>query len=214
MKTIALFGGTGGIGKKLAPLLDKKYNVISVGSKNGDVTSFEKMNLFFDINDIDIVINMSGKKNDFFLNEIKNKDLDKINKMLNVNINGNINILSNCLPKMREKGWGRIIGISSIFSEMNIPKNAIYSASKSFMDRLYSTANKENIKHGITCNTIQLGYWDGGMGERVEQKYQDIAKSKIGLNRFGDVDELYNTINYIIDNEYFCGSTIKINGGL
>jgi 3-oxoacyl-[acyl-carrier protein] reductase len=82
------------------------------------------------------------------------------------------------------------------------------------VDRLVSTANKENIKYGITCNTIQLGYWDGGMAYRVEQKYQDMAKEKIGLKRFGNMNELYNTIDFIIENEYICGTNLKIDGGL
>jgi NAD(P)-dependent dehydrogenase (short-subunit alcohol dehydrogenase family) len=77
-----------------------------------------------------------------------------------------------------------------------------------------STANKENVKHGVTCNTIQLGYWDGGMAYRVDQKYQDMAKEKIGLKRFGTIEELSNTITYIVDTEYLSGSTIKIDGGL
>ena len=43
-----------------------------------------------------------------------------------VNIMGNINIMASCLPYMRETGWGRVILISSIFSELNVPKNSIY----------------------------------------------------------------------------------------
>ena len=82
------------------------------------------------------------------------------------------------------------------------------------MDRLYSTSNKENIKFGITCNTIQLGYWDGGMAYRVDEKYIEMAKDKVGLKRFGRIKELYNTINYIVDNEYICGTQIRIDGGL
>jgi len=41
-----------------------------------------------------------------------------------------------------------------------------------------------------------------------------MAKEKIGLKRFGKAQELYNTIDYIIENEYFCGCNLKINGGL
>tara|TARA_R110001592_G_scaffold202257_1_gene451536 strand:+ start:2646 stop:3302 length:657 start_codon:yes stop_codon:yes gene_type:complete len=214
MKTIVVFGGSGGLGKKLVPMLKEKYNVISLGSSDVDITNLADVKHFFYSNDIDIVLNMSGKKYDTFLSKITKNDITNIYKMMDINMMGNVNILASCLPKMIEKKYGRVIAISSVFSEMNVPKNSIYCASKSFVDRLISTANKENIKFGITCNTIQLGYWDGGMAYRVDEKYIEMAKNKVGLKRFGKIKELYNTINYIIDNEYFCGTSLKIDGGL
>lgn len=214
MKKIVVFGGTGGLGSKLVPYLKEKYDVLALGSKDVDITSFNDVKQFFSQNYYEIVLNMSGIKYDVFLNEIQEKDLKDIDKMLDVNIKGNINIFSCCLPQMIEKKYGRIISISSVFSELNVPKNSIYCASKAFIDRLVGVANRENIKYGVTCNTIQLGYFDGGMCYKIDQKYQERAKEKIGLKRWGKIDELFNTINYIIDNEYVCGSKIKIDGGL
>jgi short-subunit dehydrogenase len=214
MKKIVVFGGTGGVGKKLISFLEQKYQVTTLGSKDVDVTSFKKLKDFFAENEFDIVLNMSGLKYDVFLSKITEEDQKSINNMIDVNIKGNINIISTCLPKMIEKKFGRVISISSVFSELNIPKNSIYCATKAFVDRLVSVANKENIKYGITCNTIQLGYWDGGMCHRIEEKYQEMAKEKIGLKRWGSIEELYNTINYIVDNEYVCGINLRIDGGI
>jgi NAD(P)-dependent dehydrogenase (short-subunit alcohol dehydrogenase family) len=214
MKKIVVFGGNGGLGIKLLPLLRKKYEVIHPSSKDVDITKLEDLTNFFEKNNVDIVLNMSGKKNDEFLSKINSYNYKNVQEMIDVNIKGNINILASCLPQMIEKKYGRIISISSIFSELNIPKNSIYCSSKAFIDRLISNANRENIKYGITCNTIQLGYWDGGMCERVDKKYQDLAKEKIGLKRWGSIEELYNTINFIVDNEYLCGTKIRIDGGI
>jgi NADP-dependent 3-hydroxy acid dehydrogenase YdfG len=214
MKKIVVFGGTGGLGKKLVPFLQEKYQVTSVGSKIVDITSFEQVQKFFLEKDFDVVLNMSGVKYDVFLSKISKNDLSEIDRMIDVNIKGNINIISNCLPKMIEKKYGRIISISSVFAELNVPKNSIYCASKAFVDRLIGVANKENIKNNISCNTIQLGFFDGGMCHRIEEEYQERAKEKIGLKRWGKIDELYNTINYIVENEYVCGSHIRIDGGL
>ena len=214
MKTIAVFGATGGLGVKLIPLLKKKYKVLALGSKDVDIRYFGEVQKFFQENDVDIVLNMGGKKYDVFLSKITENDYQPIIDMLDVNVMGNINILAACLPKMIEKKWGRIITISSVFADMNVPKNSIYCASKAFIDRLISTANKENAKFGVTCITIQLGFWDGGMGQRIDLKYQDMAKEKIPLKRWGTAEELYNTINYIVDNEYVCGTNLKIDGGL
>jgi len=214
MKKIVVFGGTGGVGQKLIPFLEQKYQVTALGSKNVDVTSFEELKNFFTTHEFDIVLNMSGLKYDVFLSKISEEDQKSINDMIDVNIKGNINIVSTCLPKMIEKKYGRIISISSVFSELNVPKNSIYCATKAFVDRFISNANKENIKYGITCNSIQLGYWDGGMCHRVEEKYQEMAREKIGLKRWGSIEELYNTVNYIVDNEYVCGVNLRIDGGL
>ena len=214
MKTIAIFGGSGGVASQLTPFLNKKYNILSLSSKDVDVTDYNSVRQFFEKNDVDIVLNFSGKKYDVFLSRISEQDVPHIKDMLDVNITGNINILAGCLPKMREKKWGRVILISSVFSEMNVPKNSIYCSSKSFTDRLAQIANKENIRKGITCNSIQLGYWDGGMCYRVPVEIQEKAKSKIGLQRWGSIEELDNTIEFIINNEYVCGTNLKISGGL
>lgn len=214
MKTIAIFGGSGGVASQLTPFLEKKYNVLPLSSRDVDVTDFVAVKEFFSENDIDIVLNFSGKKYDVFLSQITEKDIPLIRDMLDVNVTGNINVLAGCLPKMRDKGWGRVILISSVFSEMNVPKNSIYCSSKSFIDRLVQNANKESIRKGVTCNSIQLGYWDGGMCYRVPVDIQEKAKSKIGLQRWGTIEELVNTIEFIIKNEYVCGTNLKISGGL
>ena len=97
---------------------------------------------------------------------------------------------------------------------MNVKMNSVYSASKSFVDRFMSSSNMESIKYGVTCNSIQLGYWEGGMSDRVLPDVQKMAKDKIGLHRFGRPVELVNTIDYIVNNEYVCGTNLKIDGGI
>lgn len=212
MKTIALFGASGGLGSKLYLILNKKYNVISISSKLVDITNFKDVNEFFNNNDIDIVINISGKNFDSFLHNINNSNITDIQELINVNVLGNINIISNCLPKMREKKYGRIIIISSILSIKTIPSTAIYSASKSFLDTLVRIASAENISKNITCNTVRLGYFGDGMCERILHKEE--IKNEIGLKRWGTVEELSNTLDYIIDTEYFTGQNLNIEGGI
>ena len=90
MKYIAMFGATGGLGEKLLPLLQQKYSVIPIGSKDVDITDFQSVKKFFDNNEIDIVLNFSGKKYDTFLNNINSDNIQEIQSMIDVNITGNI----------------------------------------------------------------------------------------------------------------------------
>ena len=215
MRRLALFGASGGLGSGVYEELSDKYDVIPLGSSDVDVTNFQEVKYFFESElDIDIVINLSGKKYDVFLHKIDHGDIEEIRKMVDVNIMGNINIMASCLPYMRENGWGRVILISSIFSELNVPKNSIYCSSKSFLDRFVSNANKENVRKGVTCNSIQLGYWNGGMFYDVPKDLQQRAINKIGLQRCGQIEELVKTINFIVDTEYVAGTNLKIDGGM
>lgn len=214
MRTMVVFGGSGGLGKKVIPLLRDKYNIISPTSTDVNVSKIEDTNMFFANNDVDIVLNLSAKMYNCFISGICDSDYYYVKEMVDVNVLGNINILSSCLPYLERKGWGRVIAASSIFSLQNVPQNSIYSASKAFLDRLISSANKESIRHGVTCNTIQLGYWDGGMSERIDMDSILKAKAKIGLRRFGTELEFSSAINFIIDNEYVCGTNLRIDGGM
>ena len=111
---------------------------------------------------------------------------------------------------MRSKNFGRIIFMSSVFSEINVKGYGAYSASKAFVDKLVKIAALENAQYGITVNSIQLGYTGIGMGENTP----DLAKQRIALKRFVTMQELFNTIEYIIKTEYLTGQNIRLCGGV
>lgn len=212
MRKIALFGGSGGLGSALAPFLEKKYNVIKLSSKILDIRDVDSLKHFFDKNHIDIVINMSGYNFDNFLHKLDGES--EIQEMLDINIKGNINILSSCLPSMRDRQYGRIILISSVLAEKVVLGTSLYSGSKAFIDNLVKTASAENIGKGITCNSLQLGYFDGGMCHRLPEKFVEPIKNTIGLKRWGSIEELYKSLDFLINVEYITGQNINISGGL
>ena len=59
-KNIVIFGGSGGLGRQLTPLLEKDYNVLSLSSKDVDITKYAEVFQFFSTSEVDIVINLSG----------------------------------------------------------------------------------------------------------------------------------------------------------
>jgi NAD(P)-dependent dehydrogenase (short-subunit alcohol dehydrogenase family) len=213
-KKILLIGGTGGLGGSIAKMLAEKHLVTSLGSKDLDITKFRQLQKHFHVNQYDVVLNMSGYSYDSFLHKYDEESIVECYKQIDVNVKGNANLLSTCLPSMRKNGYGRIIILSSVLSDMPVLGTSIYSASKSFIDCIVKTTSLENTSKGITCNSIQLGYFDAGMAHRIPEKHKNSILNSIPLKRFGKMSELYNTINFIIDNEYVTGTSIKIDGGV
>ncbi len=71
----------------------------------------------------------------------------------------------------------------------------------------------ENSKYGITSNSIQLGYFEGGLTEKVPEEILNNVLKSISLKRLGKVSEMSNLIKTIIDTEYINGTNISITGG-
>jgi NAD(P)-dependent dehydrogenase (short-subunit alcohol dehydrogenase family) len=212
MKKIILFGGSGGLGTQLKPMLDEKYDVTSLCSKDLDVRNLSDLKEFFNKTEADIVINLSGYNYDSFLHKLE--DSEEIDKMIDINVKGSINVLSASLSKMRDQKYGRVILISSILSQKPVPGTSLYSGSKAFIDNLVKVASAENISKNVTCNSIQLGYFDGGMCHRLPKEFIEPIKNSIGLKRWGSIKELHQTIDYLIETEYITGQNINISGGI
>jgi NAD(P)-dependent dehydrogenase (short-subunit alcohol dehydrogenase family) len=212
MATIVIVGGSGGLGKKLTQQFSDQHRLYSLSSKELDVRRYKKCKDFFDVIRPDVVINLSGVNFDKFVHKLDMSNQEEISNMLDVNIHGAINLVSACLPSMREKGYGRIILISSVLSTKNVMGTALYSGCKAFIDRFVKSVSLENIGKGITANSIQLGYFDGGLTDKLSNPEK--FKEEIPLKRWGTIEELYNTIDYIIKTEYLTGANIALNGGL
>ena len=213
MKKIVIFGGTGGIGKQLVHFLDE-YDVISIGSKTVDVTDFNAVQTFFKNNEIDIVINLSGYNYNSPIHKYNKDTVHEIDKQTDVVIKGSMNILSSCLPQMRKNGYGRIILTSSLLSANPVFGTAVYAGCKAFIDNLIKTVTVENLSKGVTCNSLQLGYMDGGLTYEVPEPFITNVKESIPLKRWGTIEEISNAVKYFINTEYTSGHALKINGGM
>jgi len=198
MKTIALFGAGGGLGSQLLPLLDSKYKVIGVRSSDVNVTDINQVKAFFDANKVDIVINLTGYNVDSFAHKINEHSVDNINRQIDVNIKGTVNLVSNCLPYMREQQFGRIILVSSVLADHPVVSTSIYAGCKGFVDSFTKTVALENASKNINCNSLQLGYFDGGLTYKIPENFRDGIKNNIPAKRWGEILELYNTIEYLI----------------
>lgn len=214
MKKIIITGGTGGIGKQLAPLLGDKYEVISCGSKELDVTNLSDVESFFNKHaDCEILIHLAGVSHNNMIHKYS-QDRENLDKQINTNIGGLLNTITACLPNMRKNEFGRIILMSSVVANKPVMGAGIYGACKSFMDGIAQSVALENASKNITCNSIQLGYFDAGLLYTVPEPIRESIKSTIPLKRWGKVEELHKLIELLIETDYITGTNQKINGGL
>jgi NAD(P)-dependent dehydrogenase (short-subunit alcohol dehydrogenase family) len=207
MKKVLLLGGAGGVGRSLTTVLNAdKYKIVSVGSKELDITNCDtKYNKY---NDISVVVVLSGVIDRHSLGSPSLLT----SRLINVNCLGAVNVLAGFLPVLQKPG--RIIFMSSVFSEIDVKGYGVYSASKAFVDRLVRSAALEYAHLDITVNSIQLGYAGVGMGDGVDDTTKEKILSKIGAGRFVSPLEIARTIEYIIETPYLTGQNIRLDGGM
>ena len=204
-KEVFLIGGSSAVGKALYSVFDHdKYDVYSFSSSQAELPHLNGI-----VTEADIVVNLAGLTTtcDLHIQDTASRDV------INVNCLGAVGVLNSFLPYMRQHNYGRIIFISSVLSEINVLATGVYSASKAFVDKLTKIAALENAEYGITVNSIQLGYMSIGMGASLLSEKERVLK-KIALKRYCTIEELYSTIEYIINTEYLTGQNIRLDGGI
>lgn len=123
-------------------------------------------------------------------------------------------ISKHILPLMRKQNYGRIIFCSSIVPQLGVSGTAAYSAAKAGLWGLMKTIAKENAEKNITCNCINLGYFDVGMTHDIPNDLLNMIKDAIPMKRLGDPTDIHTTMNFLIKCGYITGTGININGGL
>ena len=220
MKHVLLLGASGGIGKALSGMLLKdEYLVTQHCHRNGmgmghpaNLTNiYEVGRMMETVPPVDILINCTGVSSDAMTHKF---DPNEWQRIINVNLVGAFNAIHAVLPGMRERKYGRIINLSSVVYQKPVMGTSAYSASKAGLAGLTHTVALENAALGITCNCISLGYFDAGMISKVPKGVLESIKQGIPLGRLGRVEEIYNTVQWMIDTEYVTGQVVNLNGGL
>jgi len=212
-KKILIFGGKGGLGTKLTPLLQNAmYVCVPLNSKDCDIQYVDQIQKMILNTQPDIIISMVARNRDGFIHKLTE---ESIAEQVNIGVAGIVNIASAALNYFRNsKKRGRLIFLSSVLAEHPVIGTGIYSASKAFIDNFVKTCAKENAKYHITVNSIQLGYFDGGLSETIPTDILNSIVDTIPLKRLGNIEELYKTLEFIINTEYMTGSNVYITGGL
>jgi acetoacetyl-CoA reductase/3-oxoacyl-[acyl-carrier protein] reductase len=135
-------------------------------------------------------------------------------EVIEVNLTGTYHMIRALLPYMRDQNYGRIINLSSVVAQMGAIGTTAYAASKSGLWGLSKSLAVENANKNILINSLNLGYMDRGMTDRIPEELQSSIRSRIPLKGFGPSREIVQAIDYLINSDYVTGTAIDINGGL
>lgn len=134
---------------------------------------------------------------------------------LAVNLTGPFYMTRAVLPHMVERGWGRIVNISSGAARGGLYRQAGYSATKSGLLGFTRNVVLEYAQHGITCNAVLPGLIETPVVAKMPQPIKDFALSMTPARRLGRTEEIAALVAFLCSEEsaYVNGAEIDIDGG-
>ena len=191
---------------------------LQVHAAEGNVEDFDSCAEMFykigaTIGPIDILINNAGITRDGVFKRMSPNDWYAV---INTNLNSVFNVTRQVVEGMSERGWGRIINISSVNALKGQFGQTNYSAAKAGMHGFSKALAQEVVKKGVTVNTISPGYVATDMVMAIKQEVREQIVAQIPMGRLAQPSEIAGLIAYLVSDEaaYVTGANISINGGL
>ena len=235
MARVALVtGGTRGIGALSAKALKEAgYGVAANYARNDeaaakfkeetgipiykwDVSDFEAcqagiQRVVADLGPIDVLVNNAGITRDTTLHKMSLEDWHGV---IDTNLNSLFNMTRGVIESMRERGYGRIINISSINGQKGQFGQSNYSAAKAGTIGFTKAVAQENAAKGITVNAIAPGYINTDMMAGVPEKALEKIIGQIPVGRLGEAEDVARCVVFLAADEasFITGSTLTVNG--
>jgi acetoacetyl-CoA reductase len=165
------------------------------------------------IGPVDILVNNAGITRDGVFKRMSPGDWYAV---INTNLNSVFNVTRQVVEGMTDRGWGRIINISSVNALKGQFGQTNYSAAKAGMHGFSKALAQEVVKKGVTVNTISPGYVATDMVMAIKQEVREQIVAQIPMGRLAQPSEIAALISYLVSDEaaYVTGANISINGGL
>jgi 3-oxoacyl-[acyl-carrier protein] reductase len=189
-----------------------------------NVTSEEEVTALFDsvqkdFGRIDGLINNAGITRDSLLVKRKDGNIETMKtrdwqQVIDVNLTGVFLCGREAAARMVQANTqGVIVNISSVCRDGNIGQSN-YSAAKAGVTALTSTWAKELCRYGIRVGAVAPGYVNTEMVQQIRPEVLDKVKAQVPMGRLAEPKEIAHSARYIIENDYFTGRTISVDGGL
>jgi acetoacetyl-CoA reductase len=240
-RIVFVSGGMGGIGSALCrrfaqsghtvvagclPGYEKKKEWLDtmraegfkVHAAEGDVADFDSCaGMFYNIRavvgPVEVLVNNAGITRDAVFKRMTEQDWMAV---INTNLNSVFNVTRQVIDGMSERGWGRIINISSVNALKGQFGQTNYSAAKAGMAGFAKALAQEVVKKGVTVNTVSPGYVETDMVKAIRQEIRDQIIAAIPMGRLAQPEEIAAVVAFLASEEagYITGANISVNGGM
>ena len=166
-----------------------------------------------EVGPIDVLVNNAGITRDMTFRKMGKADWDAV---MRTNLDSIFNMTKAVLDDMVDRGWGRVINVSSVNGQKGAFGQTNYSAAKAGMHGFTKALALEVARKGVTVNTISPGYIGTKMVMAIPKEVLD-AKiiPQIPVGRLGKPEEVAGLVAYLCSDEaaFVTGANIAINGG-
>src|SRR5262249_48238512 len=189
-----------------------------VHAAEGDVADYDSCAGMFDhirseVGNVDILVNNAGITRDSIFKRMTERDW---NVVINTNLNTVFNVTRQVIDGMVERGWGRIVNISSVNAIKGQFGQTNYSAAKAGMAGFSKALAQEVVKKGVTVNTVSPGYVETDMVMAIRAEIREQIVASIPMGRLARPEEIAAVVAFLASDEagYITGANISVNGGM
>ena len=183
-----------------------KFDVSDYDAVGGGLAQVEA-----DLGPVDVVVNNAGITWDAPFHKMSQKQWQKV---IAVDLDSAFNVTRQIWEGMRDRGFGRVINISSINGQKGQFGQVNYSAAKAGLIGFTKALAQEGAKKGITVNAICPGYIDTEMVRAVPENVLASIVSSIPVGRLGKAEEIASICVYLASDDaaFVTGATMTVNG--
>ena len=211
MKVIAGCGPSRDFDKWLGEQKAKGFtfyaSVGNVGDWDSTVAAFAKVKA--EHGPVDVLVNNAGITKDGMFRKMSRADWDAV---ISTNLTSLFNVTKQVIDDMTERGWGRVINISSVNGQKGQFGQVNYSTAKAGLHGFTMSLAQEVATKGVTVNTVSPGYIGTDMVRAILEK----IVATIPTKRLGTPDEIASIVAWIAGEEsgFATGADFSLNGGL
>ena len=191
---------------------------LRVHAAEGDVSNFESCASMFNnvssgVGPVDILVNNAGITRDAVFKRMTEQDWLAV---INTNLNSVFNVTRHVVDGMTERGWGRIVNISSVNAIKGQFGQTNYSAAKAGMAGFSKALAQEVVKKGVTVNTVSPGYVETELVMAIRAEVRQRIIDSIPMGRLAKPEEVAAVVAFLVSEEagYITGANISVNGGM